>query len=229
MISDMTNLASVVLGPNASEETLLSVQVIPLSNTSATAVFVTDKGYVENKTFILDQSTNINDIQKCVEMLNSRLKGTRISELIEKMEAMRPIMSSFVKSNDVIYRAFLEAFVKFASERVSLFGAGNLLDQPEFSSDTERLKQMIRFIESPSKVQRAAYSEEDTFIRIGQDENDIGLEGVTLISKKVPIGNGGRGTIALVGPTRMDYDLVMNALDYIAEELEKLLEDEERL
>ena len=42
MISHMTNLASVVLGPNAEEEHLLSVQVIPLSSTSATAVFVTD-------------------------------------------------------------------------------------------------------------------------------------------------------------------------------------------
>lgn len=226
MISDMTNLASVVLGPNADEETLLSVQVIPLSDSSATAVFVTDKGHVENKTFILDSTVNINDIQKCVEMLNNRLKGTRISELIEKMEAMKPIISSFVKSNDVIYRAFLEAFVKFASERVSLFGTGNLLDQPEFSTDTQKLKQMIRFIESPKKVQKAAYSDQDTLIRIGTDaDNDVGLDGVTLISKKVPLGNGGKGTIALVGPTRMDYDLVMNALDYIADELSKLLED----
>lgn len=227
MISDMTNLASVVLGPNAEEETLLSVQVIPLSNTSATAVFVTDKGYVENKTFILDDSIDINDIQKCVEMLNNRLKGTRISDLIEKMEAMKPLISTFVKSNDVIYRAFVEAFVKFASERVSLFGTDNLLEQPEFSSDTEKIKKMIRFIESPSKVKKAAYSDKDMLIRIGsEDDEDNELEGVTLISKKIPFNNGGKGTIALVGPTRMDYDLVMNALEYIAEELAKFLKEE---
>lgn len=227
VISDMTHLASLVLGPSANEETLLSVQVVPLSRTSATAVFITDKGYVENKTFILDQSTNIQDVQKCVEMMNTRLKGTPISELIDKMEAMKPIISSYVQSNDVIYRAFMEAFVKFASERVSLFGADNLLEQPEFSSDTEKIKKMLRFIDSPDKIKKAAYSEEDLFIRIGESEDiDEGLQDVTVISKKIPFSGGGKGTIALVGPTRMDYDLVMNALEYLAEELSKFLREE---
>jgi transcriptional regulator of heat shock response len=46
ILSHMTNLASVVLGPNSNDEHLLSVSIYPLSNNSATAVFVTDKGYV---------------------------------------------------------------------------------------------------------------------------------------------------------------------------------------
>lgn len=228
MISHMTNLASIVLGPNADEEHLLSVQAIPLSENSATAVFITDKGYVENKTFILNSAVNINDIQECVTMMNKRLVGTPISELIEKMESMKPVLESYVKSNDAIYKAFIEAFVKFASERVSLFGTQNLLDQPEFSEDTEKLKQMIRFIESPSKVEKVARSDEDTQIQIGFEiDKDTELDDVALISKKIPFGSGGKGTIALVGPKRMNYDLVLNALDYLAEELEKFFNDED--
>ncbi len=230
MISHMTNLASIVLGPNADEEHLLSVQVIPLSQNSATAVFVTDKGYVENKTFVLSSSVNINDIQKCVEMMNKRLIGTPISQLIEKMEMMKPVLESYVKNNDAIYKAFIEAFVKFASDRISLFGTEHLLDQPEFSDDTEKLKQMIRFIESPEQVEKAARSEEDTQIQIGFSSSDgEEMDDVALVSKKIPLGNGGKGTIALVGPKRMNYDLVLNALDYLADELEKFFnEDDER-
>ncbi len=228
MISHMTNLASVVLGPNADEEHLLSVQAIPLSENSATAVFITDKGYVENKTFILNSKVNINDIKECVKMINKRLVGTPISQLIEKMESMKPVLESYVKSNDAIYKAFIEAFIKFASERVSLFGTENLLDQPEFSEDTEKLKKMIRFIESPSKVEKVVRSNEDIQVQIGfQDENGIELDDVALISKKIPFGSGGKGTIALVGPKRMDYDLVLNALDYLAKELEKFFNDED--
>ena len=224
MISHMTNLASVVLGPNANEESLLSVQIIPLSPNSATAVFVTDKGYVENKTFVFDSNIDINDVQKCVEMLNSRLKGTRISELIDKMEAMRPLIATYVKSNDVIYRAFVEAFVKFASERVSLFGTENLLEQPEFADDAYKMKKMLKFIESPSKVSEILDDSEDMVIRIGDDEGNLGLDDVTVISRKIPLGKS-KGTIALVGPTRMDYEMVVNALDYLAEELEKFFGD----
>lgn len=227
MISHMTNLASVVLGPNADEEHLLSVQAIPLSANSATAVFITDKGYVENKTFVLNSSVNINDIQECVVMLNKRLVGTPISELISKMESMKPVLESYVKNNDAIYKAFIEAFIKFASERVSLFGTENLFNQPEFSDDTEKLRQMIQFIESPSRVEKAARSEKDMQIKIGfEDENGETIDDVALISKKIPLGNGGKGTIALVGPKRMDYDLVLNALDYLADELEKFFGDD---
>ena len=88
---------------------------------------------------------------------------------------------------------------------------------------------MIRFIESPSKVKKAAYSEEDMLIKIGSEDGiDPDLEDVTLISKKIPFNNGSKGTIALVGPTRMDYDLVMNALEYLAEELSKFLGEERK-
>lgn len=224
MISHMTNLASVVLGPNADEEKLLSVQVIPLSSNSATAVFVTDKGYVENKTFVFDAKTDINDVKKCVELLNDRLTGTKISQLVEKMEAMKPLISEHVKANEVIYRAFLEAFVKFASERVSLFGAENLFDQPEYSDDAEKMKKMIKFIESPSKVYEMLDDDKDMVIKIGNDDGNLDLDDVTVISKKIPIGKS-KGTIALVGPTRMDYEMVVNALDYLAEELEKFFGD----
>lgn len=84
ILSHMTNLASVVLGPSANEEHLASIQVVPLSSNSATCLFVTDKGYVENKTFIFDESVSLNDIKKCVDLINERVKGTAISNLIER-------------------------------------------------------------------------------------------------------------------------------------------------
>ncbi len=223
MISDLTNLASVVLGPSAYEESLLSIQIVPLSDNSASAIFITDKGYVENKTFVLGNKISLNNVKKCVEMLNDRLKGTKISQLIPKMEAMKPLISNYVQQNDVIYRAFMEAFVKFASERVSLFGTENLLDLPEFDDDTEKLKQIIRFIESKERVKKVASSDEDMTISIGvENEETAGVKDVTLISKKIPLGELGKGTLALVGPTRMDYDLVVNVLDYLADELDKM-------
>ncbi len=227
MISHMTNLASVVLGPNADEEHLVSIQVIPLSANSASAIFVTDKGYVENKTFVLDPKANINDIKQCVEMINKRLVGTPISGLIEKMELMKPLLETMIKSNDLIYKAFMEAFVKFASDRVSLFGKENLFEQPEFIDDTSKLKQMMKFIESPSEVEKVMRNDKEMNVQIGFNlEDGDELDDVAMVTKKIPLGNGGKGTIALVGPKRMDYELVLNALDYLSEELEKFFDDD---
>jgi heat-inducible transcriptional repressor len=75
ILSHMTNLASVVLGPSRRRRKLVSVQIIPLGENTATAVFVTDKGYVENKTFLIDPSLKTDEVVKTVKLLNDRLAG----------------------------------------------------------------------------------------------------------------------------------------------------------
>lgn len=118
ILSHMTNLASVVLGPNATEEHLVSIQFIPLGHNSATAVFVTDKGYVENKTFILPKNIEISDIEGCMKMLNDRLKGTPVSNLVEKTELLKPIITQYIKNNDVVYQQIAKALLNFTTQRV---------------------------------------------------------------------------------------------------------------
>ena len=113
ILSHMTNLASIVLGPNAEQEHLVSVQAIPLSDKSMTAVFVTDKGYVEYITFILPKNMNISDIERCMKMLNDRLKGTPISGFVEKTELLKPIITEYVKNNDAVYKQIAKVLLNF--------------------------------------------------------------------------------------------------------------------
>lgn len=220
ILSQMTSLASIVLGPNAKQEKLASVQIIPLSNTSATCVFVTDQGYVENKTFALNEEVQLCDIEKCVKLLNERLKGTAISELVPKMEAIRPILNDYVLDKDIIYQAMLEALVGFAKDRLDAYGKDNLFEQPEFANDATKIRRLLELFESPEIFRE--YEDEsqgDISIHIGGDsQND---EDVSIISAKVKIPGKQEGSIAIVGPKRMDYDQVVSAMEYLIDELEK--------
>ena len=220
ILSQMTSLASIVLGPNAKQEKLASVQIIPLSNTSATCVFVTDQGYVENKTFALNEEVQLCDIENCVKLLNERLKGTAISELVPKMEAIRPILNDYVLDKDIIYQAMLEAFVGFAKDRLDAYGKDNLFEQPEFANDATKIRRLLELFESPEIFRE--YEDEaqgDISIHIGGDsQND---EDVSIISAKVKIPGKQEGSIAIVGPKRMDYDQVVSAMEYLIDELEK--------
>ena len=67
ILSQMTNLVSVALGPEKKGETLQSIQVVALDKNMGTAIFVTNRGYVEHNTFIVPPSTSIQEISK-VEM-----------------------------------------------------------------------------------------------------------------------------------------------------------------
>lgn len=220
ILSQMTSLASIVLGPNAKEEKLASVQIIPLSNSSATCVFVTDQGYVENKTFALSEEIQLADIEKCVKLLNERLRGTAISELVPKMEAIRPILNDYVIDQDIIYQAMLEAFVGFAKDRLNTYGTENLFDQPEFANDASKIRHLLELFESP-EVFREVEDDMDGDISIHIGGDAAGDEDVSIISAKVKIPGKKEGSIAIVGPKRMDYDRVVSSMEYLIKELEK--------
>ena len=223
ILSHMTNLASVVLGPKVNEEHLLSVQIIPLSEKTATAVFVTDKGYVENKTFIIDDKMSLSDVQKTVDLLNARLKGTSIADLVPKMEAMKQALTDYVVGHDVVYQAILGAFVKFAGERIKLYGKENLFETPEFTEDAKTLQKVLELVDDPEALRAAlaasgAPKEEGVNVTIGDPSH--GLSDVAIVSGEVNLP-GGKGTsISLLGPTRMDYEKAVALLDYVSKTLD---------
>lgn len=220
ILSQMTSLASIVLGPNAKEEKLASVQIIPLSSTSATCVFVTDQGYVENKTFALNEDLQLSDIENCVKLLNERLKGTAISDLVPKMEAIRPLLNDYVIDKDVIYQAMLEAFVNFARDRLNTYGKEGLFEQPEFANDAQKIRKLLDLFESPEVFREVeGESKGDISIHIGGDSTND--EDVSIISAKVKIPGSKEGSIAIVGPKRMDYDQVVSSMEYLIDEIEK--------
>lgn len=223
ILSHMTNLVSVVLGPNANEEKLVNLQIIPISEKSATAVFVTDTGYVENKTFSIGEKIKINDVQSCVKLLNDRLSGTPISELVIKMQAIKPLISDLIVGHDILYQAMLETFLRFASDRLSLYGRERLLDQPEYSTDIHKLKKILQMLNSPDLLRDITKEgDNELTIRIGEGDNDY--EDVAVVSAKLKVPGQKEGSIAIVGPRRMDYSKVINYLEYVVESIEKHFE-----
>lgn len=224
ILSNMTSLASVVLGPKAEEERLLQVQIIPLSEKTATAVFVTDRGYVENKTFMVEGNVKLDEVQKSVTLLNDRLKGTPISELVPKMEAMRPALQDYVVEHDVVYRALMEAFLRFSAERVKLYGRENLFDTPEFAEDTKKLQKVLELLDDPAALRKALEQgtqtgEEGLNVTIGDESS--GLSDVAILSAEVKLPGQKATSISLLGPTRMDYERAMGLLDYVSKSLDR--------
>ncbi len=221
ILANMTNLATVVLGPKTEEERLVSLQIIPIGTNTATAVFVTDQGYVENKTFMIEESISMDDLVKAVATINDRLKGTPISELVPKMEAMRPAVQDFMVGQDVIYQALLEAFLRFASERMTMRGKENLLDQPEFAEDAKKLRNILELLDDPAALREAmkdiAPNQQGVKVAIGEEGQN---EDVSIVSATIAIPGGQNASLSLVGPRRMDYDRAVAMLEYVSKTLD---------
>lgn len=226
ILSQMTSLVSVVMGPDEKEEKLASVQLIPISNNTITAVFVTDKGYVENKTFIAEQGVDSGEVVKCMALLNDRLKGTPVCQLVDKIKALKPVLSDYIVSHDLVYQALLQTFLRFASDRLSLYGREELFNNPEFKNDTDKLARVFRLLNDNSLLKEmedeTGHDSQEPVVKIGEVD---GNPDVSTITAKVNLGKEGETSITLVGPTRMDYDKAVSALEYLVAQLNKYFAD----
>ena len=221
ILSHMTNLTSIVLGPDGDNERLINIQLIPLNETTCTVIFVTDKGYVQNQKFILSKKNKMEEVIKCLKLLDERLKGTKIKDLSSKLETMKPILESYLIDYSNLYNALMKVFVEFASQRSEIIGKENLLSQPEFSDNASEVRKLYGMFDNPVKLEEIINSADDNLFISDEDGLD---SDVSIISKAVGVdGEETLGKIAVIGPKRMDYSKVMNYLDYIVSEIIKYM------
>lgn len=219
IISDITNYTSVTLGANASMNLLEKVEIVPISDNRIIAIVITNLGHVENKQVELSESIDKAELVKTTELINKMLVGTPLNEIGSKLEFdIKPILPDYVKNYKLLYSTFYEALTDFTEERnVKFKGRINMLKQPEFNT-VDDVKNIISKLESEDIVSKIEETGDEVKIYIGS-ESELD-ENLTVIKTKYNI-NGNSGTLAIIGPKRMEYERVVSMLEYVKKELEK--------
>lgn len=216
IVSEITNYTSIVLGTSAKANRLKQVEVVPLEENKILTIVITDKGIVEHKNLYLPSTISTDDVRKTVELINKLVVGTPINEISEKLEyEVKPIIGKYVKQHEVLYNAFYDAFSEFTSSSndVHFVGKNNFLKQPEFSN-IEKVKEILSKFEDVSSIKE----EENNGIHIYVGSESEITDDTSVVKTKYNV-NGEEGTIAIVGPKRMEYDKVVSLLDYIKNHL----------
>ncbi len=218
IIAEITNYTSVVLGKSSNDNTLQQVSIIPLDNNQIIALVCTNKGIVENKRFTIPENIYMAELVKTCEIINKMLIGTPINEVSQRLEFdVKPVISKTIKQYETVYEIFHDAFDDFTKNSTNVFFSGktNILKQPEYNNIDE-IKRIVNKFEDESLVRKIEETGEGVNVYIGeQSEFD---PNVTVVKSKYNI-NGEEGTIAIVGPKRMEYDKVVGLLEYINKEL----------
>jgi heat-inducible transcriptional repressor len=220
IISELTNYTSVVLGSNSCDNRLKKVEVIPITDDSIIAIVVTDKGHIENRTIPINENISVEEIKKMVDLINNLLVGTLIDEVNKKLEfEIKPIIGKYIKQQEAIYNMFYNAFNEIASrkENYHFSGKSNILKAPEFN-DVDKIRNIVNKFEDGTIVNNIEESSNGINVYIGEETN---IDNDVTVIKTRYVVNGNEGTIAIVGPKRMDYEKVVSMLDFIKKEIEK--------
>ena len=218
VISDMMNYTTVVLGSKSHENLLKQVEVIPLDDENLTVIIVTDRGHVEHKNITL-KDVSLEEVKKTVGLINNLISGTPIDEVGKKLEfEIKPIIGNYVKQHEQIYNAFYHVFTDFTNQEINIVGRNKMLEQPEFSN-VEKIKNVFNKLDE-NEILSSIEEDDDNNIKvyIGK-ENNID-DDITVIQTKFKKGND-EGTIAIIGPKRMEYERVVGLLEYMKENIER--------
>ena len=219
VISDMMNYTTVVLGSKSHENLLKHLEVIPIDDENMTVIIVTDKGHVEHKNIRLPD-VSLEEVKKTVSLINNLISGTPIDEVVSKLEfEIKPIIGNYVKQHEKLYNAFYHVFTDFTNQEVNIMGRHKMLEQPEFSSNIDKIKNVFNKLEDKEILKNIEEDEDNNIkVYIG-NENNIDSD-VTVIQTKYKNGSE-EGTIAIIGPKRMEYDRVVGLLEYMKENIER--------
>ena len=219
LVAEITNYTSVVLGKTSDENKLKKVEVISLEQYKVLTMLITDKGYVEYKNLYLP-NTDIEEVIKTVNLINKMIVGTPVSEINEKLEYdVKPVIAKYVKQHEMLYNAFYDAFSSFTNKSSDIHFAGknNFLKQPEFNN-IEKVKELLAKFDDVETISEMEEQKNGINVYIGK-ETELS-DDVSVIKTKYNY-NGEEGTIAIIGPKRMEYQRVVNLLNYIKENIEE--------
>ena len=219
VISDITNYTTVVLGSTSHENLLKQIEVVPIDDASMIVIIVTDKGHVEHKNIKL-QDVSLDEVKKTVGLINNLITGTPIDEVSKKLVyEIKPIIGKYVKQHEQLYNAFYHVFNDFTNQEVNVVGRHKILEQPEFSTNIEKIKNIYNKLEDKEVLQRIEEDDDNNIkVYIGTESNID--DDVTVIKTKFKTDTE-EGTIAIIGPKRMEYDQVVSMLEYMRENIER--------
>lgn len=217
LISDITSYTSVVLDTKSHENKLKEISIVPVDSNVVVVIVVTDQGYVEHKNIEIN-GISLEEVKKTVKLINDLIIGTPIDEISAKLEfEIKPIIGKYVKQHEMLYNAFYDVFTDISSKNVSVVGKNNILKHQEFSN-IDKVEDLFSKLDDTEMLSKIEENNNDINIYIGH-ENKMDPD-VTVIKTNYKT-NKDSGTIAIIGPKRMEYDKVVNLLDYIKKQIER--------
>lgn len=224
VLSQLTNYTAIILGPNEVDATLKQIQIITLTSQTAVAILVTSTGHVEHKSFSIPKGMDIRELEKMVNILNDRLIGVPIMQLPYTLQTeVYELMKKHIKDFELMYE-YIQSVIRY-DEQAKLYvgGQSNILTQPEFK-DVDKIYEFYSMLENEAEIIKLLASHEDGIqVTIGNENKMEAIKNFSLITSSYKLGGNQLGTIALLGPTRMEYRKVITILQALSNEMTDIL------
>ena len=225
LLSELTNLTSIVLGPQKGKSTFGKMHFLPYQPGQVILVIVKENGTVENHIIDIGENLTTEELQQVAGVFNQKMRGysldqvkrTLLHEIYDELSRQRRLIDNTLD----MLREILDD--KEQEDRIYLGGTLNMLNQPEFR-DLGKVKTLFKVFEENESLKKLLRPyQEGLNVTIGGENTMKEFKGCSVISATYKVNGLTIGAVGVLGPTRMDYGKAIAIVDFMTRSLTEVL------
>lgn len=228
LLANNTNYATLISAPTVHHNKVKFIQLSRVDARQLLAVIVVEGNVIRNNILETEEALDDETILKLNMLLNTNLNGLSIDEInLGMIAAMKQTAGIHGEIVSGVIDAVAEAIRADEDLQIYTSGANNIFRYPELS-DGQRASEIISTFEEKKQltelVQGTLTDENNTGIQvyIGEETPMANMKDCSVVTATYELGSGMKGTIGVIGPKRMDYEKVVDALKTMKKQMDRL-------
>lgn len=233
LLSDMTKMASLVQIPCQPVNRIQHIDFVPLSDKRLLVVMVLENDEIQNRVINVDRDYQRDELTQMANYLNQQLVGKDINnarqELFGQMLKEKQELDILLqKAIDFAEKGFEQSqdLATQSNDAFHLSGQTNLVSMASHGQ-LENIDQIFNAFKQKQQIMGLldrSLAAKGVKIFIGEESGSQGLSGCSIVSAPYKQQGKSVGVLAVVGPTRMQYDKVIPIVDVTAKMLSSALD-----
>ncbi len=224
MLSRMTRFPVYAMSPvNRTLPTVRRFEIVPVDSCSFIVIVMTSSDAVYNKLVKLPFEQRPENLRGLSNLLNNYFTDRSVRDISEeRIQECAALAGSGGALVSLILDFTIQTLEAHADRDVFLTGTSSILDYPEYQN-VEKARELMDFLTEENLEKLPEPDEnEDLKILIGPENVEKELRAASVVVVSYKMGDGQRGILGVVGPTRMNYARVAANLTTIAEGLRRI-------
>lgn len=223
-LAEMTGYASLAMLPRQEELRVATLQLVPVSSALALLVIVTDGGIIRDTMVQVSGHLDADALYAISRLMSERFSGRTLREV----QAALKEFAGHAPSDPQVLQGIMELAAQMdsqsAQDSLEVSGMHNILNFPEYQ-DAGKARRVLSVLDNREQLLnliREAEGSELT-VHIGPESGIAEMRDCSIALAEYSLGRGQRGSIGLIGPTRMPYGRVFGTLRLVSRAMSEML------
>lgn len=228
LVSRLTHQLTAATVESHSKTTIRSAIVTALGHRRLLLVLILNNGDVANRMMECSSDTTLEAIGVANSILSESLRNMTLKQ-VSKAKAPsvpgHPVLESILQS---VYANLKVLSSELSGGKLLMEGEEYILAQPELRRSEEVLREVLSQIEDEAALTQAvgATGGDQVSVSIGKENETDGLKHLTIMRHRYSVGGEDAGTLAIIGPTRQDYERNLAILNFAAKAISHALAED---